>query len=176
MDIINKINKNACQIIFDSYNLIKSTTDTLDCRYHIMKKVIIFLKVIIVITLSAILITSVQLAFALDNNIESYVDLDGDGFDDNTPDIDNNGIPDRFEISGKNETNPIEVASVSFFANLEKSSPTVLLLSASEKFSLRKFSCRTLDKCRSNLDSDFSGGIGFGNASGGGACAGGVCF
>ncbi|HDS01034.1 MAG TPA: hypothetical protein ENO22_13615 [candidate division Zixibacteria bacterium] len=110
---------------------------------------------------------------------ELFVDLDGDGFNDNTPDEDNNSIPDSAEddkYSDRNKT-ANALASTEFkpiegLGEFDLSS----LLSNSELFGQLKFLTRAQSCCRGGFEagSDFGpgNGIGLGAVSG---CAGGVC-
>ena len=106
----------------------------------------------------------------------AYVDLDGDGFNDNIADNDDNGIPDRFESEPTKELAEMGSILGNVFnteVNLDE------LYSASEKFNMRKFKTRSLtQRCNGLGASDDFGpgnGIGLGAVSGGGGCAGGVC-
>ena len=103
-----------------------------------------------------------------------FVDLDGDGFNDNIIDTDNNGIPDEFQSKVK------EIKSTGAFSfspssllGADNSSP--VSLTVSEQFSLLKFNCRIITSCRSNFEADFSSGLNV-SSSGASGCAGGVCF
>ncbi len=105
-----------------------------------------------------------------------YVDLDGDGFNDNIADNDDNGIPDRFESEPAEEL--AEMGSI--LGNVFNTEVNLTdLYSTSEKFNMRKFKTRSLaQRCNGLGASDDFGpgnGIGLGAVSGGGGCAGGVC-
>ena len=105
---------------------------------------------------------------------KKFVDFDGDGFNDNIIDMDNNGIPDKFQSKVKEvaSTGSFSFSPSSLFGDENKST---IKLTLSEKFSLSRFKCRLLSKCRSDFESDFNTGINV-SASSGGGCAGGVCF
>ncbi len=107
-----------------------------------------------------------------------FVDLDGDGFNDNTYDFENNRFLEKDnlsqkEIESKTKKNSKGFVSFDFGLNSDVS----LSLSKSERFKLVKFSARTLDNCRGESDSDFSGDFGGISGSGqAGGCVGGVCI
>jgi hypothetical protein len=142
--------------------------------------------------ISSILFTSVFTIFAIfgfggsvlhaEDGVESeevFVDLDGDGFDDNIPDEDNNSIPDTAEDDKNlNENEGLLASSDSQFKPIEGLGGFDLnsLLSNSEIFGKLKFLTRAQSCYRGGFEagSDFGpgNGIGLGAASG---CAGGVC-
>ncbi|MBD3219062.1 MAG: hypothetical protein GF310_12375 [candidate division Zixibacteria bacterium] len=142
--------------------------------------------------IASVLFTSICMIFAIsgfggyvllaDDGIESkevFVDLDGDGFNDNIPDEDNNSIPDTAE-DDKNldENEGLLASSDSQFKPIEGLGGFNLnsLLSNSEIFGKLKFLTRAQSCCRGGFEagSDFGpgNGIGLGAVSG---CAGGVC-
>jgi hypothetical protein len=105
-----------------------------------------------------------------------YVDLDGDGFNDNIADNDENGIPDRYEsesVEALAEMGSILGNVFNSEVNLDD------LYTKSEKFNMRKFKTRALEqRCQGLGTKDDFGpgnGIGLGAVAGGGGCAGGVC-
>jgi hypothetical protein len=110
----------------------------------------------------------------------TFVDLDGDGFDDNIADDDNDGIPNTAEGSDIEKTcdDTIESGNVSMIASLEIASDFNIdqLLSNSERFGKLKFSTRSQSCFRGGFDagSNFgpSNGTGFTSVS---VCAGGIC-
>jgi len=106
-----------------------------------------------------------------------YVDLDGDGFDDNADDTDSDGIPDRFERDYVAPRSVAAAPKTDIFAALKQSSPVAPIATSSlERFALRQFACRAQSKCRSNFESEFDTGLGITAGSSGGRCVGGVCF
>ncbi len=117
-----------------------------------------------------------------EDNVESeevFVDLDGDGFNDNIPDEDNNSIPDTAEDDKNlNENEGLLASSDSQFKPIESLGGFDLnsLLSNSEIFGKLEFLTRAQSCCRGGFEagSDFGpgNGIGLGAVSG---CAGGVC-
>ncbi|MFH1686673.1 MAG: hypothetical protein ABIE70_04030 [bacterium] len=104
-----------------------------------------------------------------------FVDLDGDGFNDNAPDGDGNGIPDEFE-AGYVAT-PDEGPTTGIFAGLQTEPAPALVLpeTNSEEFGRSRFCVRSICEERSVFDADFDKSLGI-SVSAGGACAGGVCF
>lgn len=118
-------------------------------------------------------------AFAEEPLEPPYLDLDGDGFDDNIADDDDNGIPDRFEA--KPDKNLPELAGT--LGNVFNTEITMAGIDAvrthSEEFSLRQFRTRALtQRCHGfGALEDFGpgSGIGLGAMGGTGGCAGGVC-
>ena len=104
-----------------------------------------------------------------------FVDLDGDGFNDNADDTDSDGIPDRFERAAPRIVTKAPRSDI--FAALKQSSPAAAVaVSPLERFALRQFACRAQSKCRSNFESEFTAGLGVKAGSSGGHCVGGVCF
>lgn len=103
-----------------------------------------------------------------------FVDMDGDGFDDNEPDGNADGIPDILAPDYVPSLDDNALAGV--FATMDVvNTPTIALeQSNSEKFGTRKFQCRMLDANRSEFDAGFGSGLGV--SAGGGGCAGGICF
>ena len=146
-------------------------------------------------TLLALLILGSVTLFASDDKSSSdvskssvarFVDLDGDGIDDNARDMDDDGIPDTFgaaasEVPSENEDMFASSISVDWNAagfgagqaEVEKKEPN------SGKFSAIRFSARDLGACRGGLKAGDGLGIGESggvNAGGGGmVCEGGVC-
>ena len=105
----------------------------------------------------------------------SFVDLDGDGFNDNFADDNDNAIPDRFESKtapDSTETGSLLGDVFNIDVNLDE------LRTTTQKFKMRQFRTRSLvQRCRALGEEEAFGpvndsGIG---AVGGGGCAGGVC-
>lgn len=107
----------------------------------------------------------------------SYVDLDGDGFNDNDLDADGDGIPDQFEPGYVAPIDEGEAAGI--FADLEVASVEVdapIILDTNEDaFGRLSFLTRNICDNRCVFDAEFGSGLGIAVAAGG-ACAGGVCF
>lgn len=107
-----------------------------------------------------------------------FVDLDGDGIDDNETDNDGNSIPDCFE--GKDgDFEPVEVRSIlGNVFNSEKSlKDPVDLRTNTDKFGSLAFKARGLPQrcCGFGTQDEFGSESGLGISSGSGGCAGGVC-
>ena len=140
-------------------------------------------KNVLLINLTTILIASLLLAagFAAENektDNSCFVDLDGDGFNDNAPDKNNDGIPDMAGPAYLNDGKAdfeVEEGVINFGASLPVADE---LLANSTKFNRHRFGARDLQLNRCGYDSDETfgpgGGIGGGSLSGGG-CEGGVC-
>ena len=106
-----------------------------------------------------------------------FVDLDGDGFDDNAPDDDADGIPDEFESHSFFSAAVVSLGVGQMFGGTSSVSPTNKPTSAAEKFGRREFQVRFLCGPRTDFEADFASGLGLGGGlGGGGACAGGICF
>jgi len=108
---------------------------------------------------------------------ECFVDLDGDGFNDNSYDFENDKYLEKNNLSTKEaesitEKNTETDISIDFGENTNVSSS----LSKSERFRLVKISVKGQDNCRGESDSNFGGNMGGVGGSGqAGGCAGGVC-
>jgi len=104
-----------------------------------------------------------------------WIDLDGDGFDDNAVDNDEDGIPDSF--GSVNRATLEAPAQGGVFADLDLGQTAPAALSLSLRYDklqkLTKAQCATRCDLESGFGSGFGSGVGGG---GGGACAGGVCF
>ncbi len=103
-----------------------------------------------------------------------FVDMDGDGFDDNIIDFDNNNIPDEFQVKVKeikSHTRTFTFSPASIFSK----KANAVNLTVSQQFALHKFKARMLSQNRSNFESSFNSGLGV-SASSSSGCVGGVCF
>ena len=119
-------------------------------------------------------------AFAEDNTKPAFVDLDGDGIDDNETDNDGNSIPDCFE--GKTNTDSENSETVrSILGNVFNSDLTLTssedLRTNADKFGSLAFKTRGLpQRCLGfGTEDEFGSGSGIGLSSGSSGCAGGVC-
>jgi len=109
--------------------------------------------------------------------LPGYVDLDGDGFDDNAPDTDLDGIPDEFEAHGFVSTQIDGLQVAPMFAGQAPAPDASPKAKTGEIFGRRKFTTRGLAENRSDFDIGFGSSLGLGaGLGGGGACAGGICF
>ena len=107
-----------------------------------------------------------------------FVDLDGDGLNDNVRDLDHDGIPDfRKETAPEPPLITLRGATNIFKAIEPSDSDVSLFLSNSERFEHLKFCTRALSQCRSGFGSseEFGPGIGIGQSTSSGGCAGGIC-
>ena len=107
-----------------------------------------------------------------------FVDLDGDGLNDNVRDLDRDGIPDFDERLTAPERSVTSGVVTDFFKSIEPGgSGTNQFLSNSERFEYLKFCTRALSQCRSGFGSseEFGPGIGIGQSTSTGGCAGGIC-
>jgi hypothetical protein len=121
---------------------------------------------------------------ARDKAARTFVDYDGDGFDDNAPDADGDGIPTSVENPSSAESAieaiPADTHPVGMF-DLPGGNATAMdiELSNSGAFGSRHFVARSLSQNRCSLDSDVGFGAsvtsGIGITSGGMVCSGGVC-
>jgi len=106
-----------------------------------------------------------------------FVDMDGDGFDDNAVDDDNNSIPDQAEPEDDEEftqnTSSSSIAAFQVPGEVDFSQ----FLTNSEKFGERMFSTRAQSCFRGGFDAGDNFGLGNGIGSGAisGGCPGGVC-
>jgi len=120
-----------------------------------------------------------QPIMAGENKARSYVDMDGDGFNDNAQDEDGDGIPDSADpdfIPVEAEENSM-VGLINFGESLKKAGLAEDYSTNLQNFGKLNFCTRALSKNRCGFDAgdDFgSEGIGIGGGSSGG-CAGGVC-
>ena len=109
----------------------------------------------------------------------TFVDIDGDGFNDNLSDYDGDGIPDEADPDYKAEVNSSLGGYMNFGEAFASSDYIDELTPNSAKFGKRSFLARSLskDRCGYDADSDFGpgSGIGIGAVSGGQVCEGGVC-
>ena len=115
-------------------------------------------------------------AGSLPGEVVVYVDLDGDGFDDNLPDSNEDGIPDVFEASKIKAHIDNVNEGVDILTEIGADPLNLPSVSSGEQFSARQLAIRGLESCRSDFEADFGSGLGIGIAIGGGACAGGICF
>ena len=102
-----------------------------------------------------------------------FVDLDGDGFNDNAPDKNNDGIPDMAGPAYLNDGKAdfeVEEGVINFGASLPVADE---LLTNSTKFNRHRFGARDLQLNRCGYDYDET--FGPGGGIGGSGCEGGVC-
>lgn len=110
----------------------------------------------------------------------AFVDLDGDGFNDNLADNNSDGIPDRYE-RGKSDAMLPKVGSVlgDVFNGDKSLAGLEDFRSNEERFGQRKFRTQSLSqRCHGfGAEQDFGpgNGIGCGSLGGHGGCSGGAC-
>ncbi len=106
-----------------------------------------------------------------------YVDLDGDGFDDNATDNDLDGIPDKFASQGSKASAPRAMVDM----NKMFQAPTTVLTASLGKsnhllYLARNTAVLSLATCRGGLGRfDRFGGSATTQGNSGSGCAGGVC-
>jgi len=134
------------------------------------------------LVLLSLLFSHGRLLYAAEKNLidksSIYIDLDGDGIDDNAPDSNGDGIPDFSAPSKESSRTPVKSALGDIFNSPEmtKTDKLAELRSCCERFSEVKFKVRAMALHRIGLNGTdpFGSGIGIGSAASG-ACAGGVC-
>jgi len=107
-------------------------------------------------------------------SIPCFVDLDGDGLDDNIRDLNSDGIPDFDNYNGS--VPAISCGGSGIFTSMNTG--TTDITETSEKFGERKFATRWLGSNRGGFSSNggFGPGAGISSAAIGKVCIGGVCF
>jgi hypothetical protein len=109
-----------------------------------------------------------------------FVDLDGDGLNDNVRDLDHDGLPDFRKETAPEPPLMTLRGTTNIFKAIEPSnsdSDMSLFLSNSERFGYLKFCTRALSQNRGGFAAgeDFGPGSGIGQSTSSGGCAGGVC-
>ncbi|MCX6827718.1 MAG: hypothetical protein NT002_00300 [candidate division Zixibacteria bacterium] len=147
-----------------------------------MKAAARILGALFLILMISFFLTPVPEILARDKTAETFVDYDGDGFDDNAPGGD--GIPTSMEnpsnAESATEAVPDDSPSAGMFDLSGGNAAAIdIEMSNSSAFGSRQFVARSLTQNRCSLDSDIgfgsSAGIGIGVMSGGMVCSGGVC-
>lgn len=111
-----------------------------------------------------------------DETVTVWIDLDGDGFDDNAKDDNKDGIPDATQPANPTESVPDRTG---IFANMQTPAPLSIEVDLPLSLQFEKRSKTTLAQCLTHFDLEASFGSGLGSGTsgaGGGACAGGICF
>jgi len=109
---------------------------------------------------------------------DRFVDLDGDGFNDNIGDLNNDGIPDFDRSSAFLQPAATHPKVIDLSQAIPRSSSTVSLsFSNSQRFKSLKFCARALGRTRGGFSSgdEFGPGNGIGQSTSAGGCAGCVC-
>ena len=108
-----------------------------------------------------------------------FVDLDGDGINDNAPDLNDDGIPDKCQRQKGADVQTPNDRFAMFASDLRAGMvlPELSSEPSSQRFGRRFFTTRGLQRFRTSFEAGlgFDSGIGLGSASGGSACAGGLC-
>ncbi|MEE8578157.1 MAG: hypothetical protein V3T31_12965 [candidate division Zixibacteria bacterium] len=137
-----------------------------------------FLQFVILIVLAFIL--SISNGFATDDAKPCFVDLDGDGFNDNATDENSNNA--SMNSTSKSLLAASDAALAQFMnRGSTKAKRTELSsaarLSDSDRFLLRRLKIRSLSLCRSDFDASAGGAsqMKSGSSSGGSNCSGGIC-
>jgi hypothetical protein len=109
-------------------------------------------------------------------DLQRFADFDGDGFDDNIPDLDFDGIPDELEFHAfLSSQSSLKLGVSQMFSGSD--APTEPKQCAAERFGAREFATRGISLKRVDFDAGFGSSLGLsGGLGGGGACAGGICF
>lgn len=107
-----------------------------------------------------------------------FIDLDGDGFNDNTQDTNNKKGSDDYSDANQSDSqsddNNSNLVSLDFGQNRNYEE----ILSNSEKFNLKMFSTRahSLNRCESGAEMGGNPGNGIGTGFINNVCVGGICF
>jgi len=120
-------------------------------------------------------LTAPRSAFPSDPGI--FIDCDGDGFDDNAPDDDADGIPDEFERHKFISAPTAQLQVSQMFAGNDADAGMPDRPGRGESFGRRSFVTRSVCENRADFDDGFGYELGLGGGlAAGGGCAGGVCF
>ena len=107
-----------------------------------------------------------------------FVDLDGDGLNDNIPDQNHDGIPDFKKKEPPQQRLTMRGGATGIFARMKAiEAPSTPSLSNSVRFRQLKFCTRSLSQCRGGFASgeEFGPGNGIGQGALSGNCVGGIC-
>ena len=131
--------------------------------------------IVTVILFVPVVLSAEKLPETTSTSTSCFVDLDGDGIDDNVKDLDGNGIPD-FDIP--EEASSIPSGGSGIFASMTMNTGTIEVARVAENFGGREFGSRWLCVNRGGITSGdgFGPGAGIGSGSLGKVCIGGVCF
>ena len=106
------------------------------------------------------------------SNIEVFVDLDGDGFDDNESDVNKDGVPDLVVPVVAPQ---MLVSADDIFGGAATAPAKAAKKTNAQRFALRMFSTRAQCVSRCGLKAGFPDEQGSGTSAGAEACPGGVC-
>jgi hypothetical protein len=109
---------------------------------------------------------------------EGYIDLDGDGINDNDPDNNGNSIPDQFESEDVDPEGAVRSILGNVFNSDVAFKDEIDLRTNSDKFGSLIFRTRGLpQRCRAlATENEFDSGSETGITSGAAGCVGGVCI
>lgn len=134
------------------------------------------------LTLSFCVLCLAMLTMAAGPADSRFVDLDGDGINDNLTDGNDDGIPDEF-VGDAVKSGPELAASGGAMGGMfdavdVKTADPMANFSARERFKLRQRSVRDLCSFRGGFyaGEDFGPGNGIGAGTSGKVCVGGICF
>ena len=127
---------------------------------------------LLVLALGGLLIMGVGGNVSAANNVEVFVDLDGDGFDDNESDVNKDGVPDLVVPVVAPQ---MLVSADDIFGGTATAPAKATKKTNAQHFGLRSFSTRAQSVSRSGLKCGFPDEQGTGTAAGSAACPGGVC-
>jgi len=128
---------------------------------------------LVILALGALLLPAAGHNALAANNIEAFVDFDGDGFDDNESDVNKDGVSDLIVPV----VQPTILASADdlFGDGTVSASAEPAKKTNAQRFALRKFSTRAICVSRAGLKAGFPDDKGTGTAAGAEACPGGNC-
>ena len=107
-----------------------------------------------------------------------FVDLDGDGLNDNLPDLNHDGIPDFGKADQPEESFVSHSAISDFLISMDSAVPQLdLVLDNLDGFRSLMFQARGLSQCRGGFgdDENFGPGYGIGQGAMKSGCVGGAC-
>lgn len=134
---------------------------------------IVTLSKLLIFSLGGLLIIGAGGNVSAANNVEVFIDLDGDGFDDNESDVNKDGVPDLVVPVIAPQ---MLVSAGDIFGGGSATAPAKATKKTNaQRFGLRSFSTRALAVSRCGLKCGFPDEQGTGTAAGSAACPGGVC-
>ncbi len=135
----------------------------------------------LLIILTILLVSSlpIQAAENIPGKNNRFIDLDGDGFDDNMQDIDNDGIPDITDnVTFQEPEKTVTSIGTGIFSKIEAAPVNLSLYTVnSQRFASLKCCTLSLMQNRGGFGAtdDFGPATGMNQGSGGGNCSGGIC-
>lgn len=147
-----------------------------------MRLVIVFLAAVLLMFQSGLAAEASSTDTEIPSPLPAYVDLDGDGIDDNFIDTNSDGIPDKniHCAQGLSELTTAISSSSGIFSSMPQGSVDVnISLSHLQQFSslMTRTRCLSMSRGGFGMSSAFGPGNGIGSgAMRGKICVGGVCF